>query len=78
MRQPIIGADGTIEIIDAPTSDEKLLVDRAVEVFGEELASALDEGRVVAGDVAYAKTTQVVTIAGKPRQVTLQFMMQDH
>jgi ketosteroid isomerase-like protein len=69
--------DHTIEIVDAADDDAKTLIGRAVDIFGKDLAEAIDEGRIVAGDIAYATTRTVVKINGRKRHVSLRFSMQN-
>lgn len=78
MRRPSISDNGTLEIIDAANANETGVLQHAIDVFGAELASALDEGRIVSGDLAYAKTTTVAEINGKSRKVTLTLTLQDN
>lgn len=77
MRRPSISENGTLEILDAASANETGVLQHAIEVFGTELASAIDDGRIVSGDLAYAKATTVTDIAGKSRKVTLTVTLQD-
>jgi hypothetical protein len=78
MRKPSISEDGTLEILDAASADETGVLQHAIDVFGAELASAIDEGRIVSGDLVYAKATTVADINGKSRKATLTFTLQDN